>query len=851
MRGARVVTIGVVLALLLPWMSPAFAYPRPGETELVSVSTDGRQTEGQFEPNFVTDISPDGRYVAFDGWSPNLAPEHDDGDRARSQVYVRDRDTGVTTLESVNPDGVKADSHSSGGVITPDARHIAFSSLGRNLAPGSNNGAHQVYVRDRATGAIDRLSVNGEGEAGAAPGTFARADSRAPSITPDARFVAFHSRATNLVSAPDANGSGRDVFVRDRVAGVTERVSVDSDGVQHPGESFFPTISDDGRYVGFGTLSMQPENAIRFPPRESDVHQVRAYVHDRATGETTLVSVASDGSPANGYSELDAMSPDGRFIVFSSDATNLTPNSVQPQAIPDCRISSEEGGLVCREVRTWNVYVHDRETGVTERVSVSSTGKQGNGGSSGGRITDDGRFVTFLSGATDFVDDDTNGRADIFVHDRLTGMTERVSISSDGGQVSGDCGAPTQINADGRFPAFTCSGLGLVPEDTNEGLDAFVRDRGPALGVARLDAIPSRSSIGASGWATFTGTSLTEASDPIDDASGDAGQQQGAELSKAELVYRAEGEGLLARWHLADLPGEGAPGIVYGLRFEAGGVSYEIRGSAPTPDSTDFGLYRCDPGCVSVAELEASYGDVGRQVWASLPLDVSPAAPGDGLSEIGAYTGTGTPSSGALVTIDDLDLADAVVPQMRVDLGLASAGTPEDGVAFDGSADLAEGDFSGSLDISSLPDGRYDVWARACLDEVCGAESTAVVIGELPVGEIKDTILEITVEGQGQEMTLRARLGELDPPQSPIAGRAIDFYSDGELIGSDETDSDGIATIAVQPEHRGANRTYEAIFQGDDFYAPSSDERPGRGGGESDGGETSDRQSGSYGEALR
>jgi len=845
-RGVLLGTI--IIALISSGLRFAGAYPRPGEIERVSVSTSGERGGGQFEPNWQTDVSPEGRYVVFDGWSPKLAPEHDDGGVAKSQVYIRDREASTTELASVNAHGVKADSHSSSGVISPDARYIAFSSLGRNLAPGSSMGAHQIYLRDRETGTIERVSVNAAGEAGAAPGAFTRADSEAPSMTPDARYVAFQSRATNLVATPDVNGSALDVYVRDRVTQTTERVSVDGAGVQLDGESLIPHISDDGRYIAFENFSLEVGDALRFPPREDNVWKSRVYIHDRDTGETVLVSIASDGAPANGDAMFNGMTPDGRFVVFSSDATNLVPHSVDPEVLPDCNFSSEEGGLVCRDRGPWNVYVHDRASGVTERASVTDAGEQGNGPSSGGFISDDGRSVVFLSGATNLVAGDTNGGADIFVHDRVMGTVERVSVSNSGGQLSGQCGEPTRISADGRFPVFTCFGGGLMPDAPSDGIDVFVRDRGPVLGIGHLTAIPDDMSLLVSGWATFSGEVLAEAADPGNDGQS-TGDPPGGELTKAELVYRAERESLLARWHVDDLPGGGAPGVMYGLGFEAGGASYEIRGAATTSDAPDFALYQCDPACIEMTPVEASYGDVGSQVWAVIPLDAFPAGPGDELASISAYTATGTPSSGPLLQLDDVALAGAAIPEMLVEVAVAPIGTAPAAVAFETAA-LSEGAFSAQLDMGD-PSFASELWARACLGDIC--ETASEPLGEGPepspsgstsstpdptVSPTSEPTADPVPEGTNLMFTERSATGgqysdevlfeaELtDSSGDPLAGREFVF----ELAGAESsrtftatTDDDGVASVGPTLTETPGPHQLTVRFAGDDDHAPSAD----------------------------
>ena len=174
-----------------------------------------------------------------------------------------------------------------------------------------------------------------------------------------------------------------------------------------------------------------------------------------AHGTTERVSVSSGGAQGNGYSFDPAISADGRFVAFASDATNLVPGDTNSTA---------------------DVFVRDRQTGTTRRVSVSSGGAQGNDVSSDPAISADGRFVAFKSDATNLVPGDTNDSDDIFVHDRQTGTTRRVSVSSGGAQGNGDSLSPA-ISADGRFVAFESCATNLVPGDTNDAIDVFVHDR--------------------------------------------------------------------------------------------------------------------------------------------------------------------------------------------------------------------------------------------------------------------------------------------------------------------------------------------------------------------------------------
>src|SRR5437660_1328853 len=226
-------------------------------------------------------------------------------------------------------------------------------------------------------------------------------------LSADGRFVAFDSAATDLV-AGDTNGAS-DVFVHDRQTGTTERVSVASDGTQANNVSSYPALSADGRFVAFQS------DATNLVAGDTN-GATDVFVHDRQTGATERVSVASGGGTqgnrnSGGFFAFPALSADGRLVAFQSDATNL--------------VARDTNGAT-------DVFVHDRQTGTTERVSVASGGSQGNGFSAGPVLSADGRFVAFHSTATNLVAGDTNGATDVFVHDRQTGTTERVSVASGG-----------------------------------------------------------------------------------------------------------------------------------------------------------------------------------------------------------------------------------------------------------------------------------------------------------------------------------------------------------------------------------------------------------------------------------
>ncbi len=449
----------------------------PGSTERVSVNSTG--SEGDAMSHLPT-LSADGRYVAFASWASNLVA--DDTNDAMD-IFVRDRQTGAAERLSIDSGGDQGNGNSDSPSISADGRYVAFGSYASNIVSGDTNGLADIFVHDREAGTTERVSVD-------SVGSQANGESTCPSISADGRYVAFHSHASNLVPG-DTNtcagyttpGECPDVFVHDRQASVTVQVSVGAGGSQANGESDYPSISADGRYVAFmsgaSNLVADDTNECGYsgPGTCPDI-----FVHDRQAGGTERVSVDSLGNEANSISGPNAViSADGRYVAFRSFASNL--------------VTGDTNGLN-------DMFLHDRQAGMTERVSVDSGGNEANGDSGpyGLAVSADGRYVAFESMASNLVPGDTNvcetfpppdshNCYDIFVRDRQAGMTERVSVDSAGNQANGDSYYFLAISGDGRYVAFGSDATNLVPGDTNEAGDVFVHDRGaiaPVGGIAEL-----------------------------------------------------------------------------------------------------------------------------------------------------------------------------------------------------------------------------------------------------------------------------------------------------------------------------------------------------------------------------
>ncbi|MFO0984811.1 MAG: hypothetical protein U1E76_24305 [Planctomycetota bacterium] len=311
-----------------------------------------------------------------------------------------------------------------------------------------------LSVCSAAAGVTERVSL-GTGRVQANDNSFAAA------LSWGGRYVAFSSVATNLV--PGDTNHKEDVFVHDRVTGTTVRVSVASDGTQaNDWSTFVPgCLSWDGTKVAFISAAT---NLV--PGDTNDTFDV--FVHDLQSGQTVRADVSSSGEQANQGSfwfTYLALSGDGRTVAFASWSDNLVPGDTNAEC---------------------DVFVHDLQSGVTSRASVSSSGAEANFGSFGMALSGDGRFVAFDSGASNLVAGDANGMGDVFRHDRVTGETILVSLSSQGKQGDGDSYQPW-LSADGSVVAFSSTAPDLSADDGNGTPDVFVREL--ATGTTRLASL--------------------------------------------------------------------------------------------------------------------------------------------------------------------------------------------------------------------------------------------------------------------------------------------------------------------------------------------------------------------------
>jgi flagellin-like hook-associated protein FlgL len=270
-----------------------------------------------------------------------------------------------------------------------------------------------------------------------------------PTFSPDGRFVVFESTATNLV-AGDTNAN-RDVFIKDLQTGAVTRVSTNSSGAQATGGSNYSyRFSPDGRFIGI--VSEATDLVSGDTNGQTDL-----FLKDLQTGTVTRVSTDASGAQSvGGGSFFLEFSPDGQFIAFASDATNLVAGDSNAQR---------------------DIFIKNLQTGAVTLVSTDGAGTEAIGGGSHAPVfSQDGRFIAFYSAATNLVSGDTNGQVDLFVKDLQTGVLTRVSTDSAGAEAIGGPSVNPTFSADGRFIAFDSSATNLVAGDTNGQKDVFVKD---------------------------------------------------------------------------------------------------------------------------------------------------------------------------------------------------------------------------------------------------------------------------------------------------------------------------------------------------------------------------------------
>ena len=493
---------GLPLPVLSPPRVNVFLRDRTNQTTTL-VSVNLASTGGGNGDSFPAGLSTNGQYALFESGASDLVT----GDtNSAPDVFRRDLLAGTTVLVSAGTNGVAGNGASRGAVMTPDGRYVAFASEASNLVPGDTNGIADVFVRDQQAATTALVSVGANSSLDPNVG-----GSESPVITPDGRYVAFYSGATNLVAGVTNSG---DIYVRDLVAGTTTwasvyaRTAVQAASGAANAISCSQALSDDGQWVAYQanpasvwpltngvvlrynlassltdvihtnavfrngapedlrSLAMTPDgrlvaflaNTNGTPPYRYDNCVL---VWDGQTGTTSLASGDSNNSvPTNSRCAWPAIAPGGQFVVFLSSATNLVANG---------------------PLDGYHVYVRDLQAGTTILVDANPNGVGSiNGPATVPQMTPDGRFVTFESPDAGLVADDRNHGSDVFVRDVVAGTTELISARDPALPALTPNGSSRpsalSLSANGRYLAFASEADNLVVGDTNGCRDVFVRD---------------------------------------------------------------------------------------------------------------------------------------------------------------------------------------------------------------------------------------------------------------------------------------------------------------------------------------------------------------------------------------
>jgi len=466
-------------------------------TMLVSVVPGG--TNSGNDDSIDGSITPDGRYVAFASYATNLAAT---GKNAfLIDVFLRDLITGTTTLISTRKAGeFSGQDDSYGPQVNATGQVVAFESVANDLADSDDNSSADIFAWQSGTNALitARIGVTGNNY------------SLDPTLSADGTKLAFGSYASNL--ATNDHNASADLFLRDVATGGNTLISVNASGNgTGNGESSYARLSADGRHVSF--ISFASDLVAGDSNSSVDIFR-----RDMLAGITALVSVNSAGSgPGNDDSYDSKITPDGRFVVFESKASNLVTNDANghgydvfirdlSDSVPELvsvnaagtvggnngsydGSMSADGRWVAFETDASDLFVgdsngvpdvivRDRLGGSNILVSVNASGTGGgNGFSYDAYISDNGRYVVFESDASDLVAGDTNGTTDVFVRDLLTHTTRAVSVNSSGAGTGNDAAYSCSMSADGRYIAFESQATNLVANDVNgDFYDVFLRD---------------------------------------------------------------------------------------------------------------------------------------------------------------------------------------------------------------------------------------------------------------------------------------------------------------------------------------------------------------------------------------
>ena len=679
----RYVCVLSVLAILITGSS-AQAYRRPGVTTIETVSSTGQQADytgvlalnrsdaspGCPQRNGIrlAAMTPNGRYLAFVSAARNLVPNDTN---LICDVFVRDRVKGTTTRASVGAYGLETIGLPATGIgttdefsatasttISPDGNLVVFSTSATNVVPGDTDMSLDVFVRNIKKGTTRLVSTAADDPT---PEDYRddMGNTFGPAISGDGRYVSFHSQYHDAAGGIDASH----VFVKDLQTGELEEIQPPQPGSYE--WAYGSSMTRDGNIVVLtaGAHPSRPESLV-LP------HNV--FIVNRSTDKTEVACLRPDGERGENdayTAQGPTITPDGRYLLFQSDDAGWVPNDSN---------------------RTRDEYVCDLTTGRVRRVTVTSIGGEATG-SPGytDSLSPDGRYVQYSAqpfnlgpmGGGCFpaclpsADLDGVPSTEIYLYDTHAGVRELLSSRTDqDGSKGCPAGVFTQsvagpLSLDARFAAFWSCNSNIVEGDSNENWDLFLRDRGEDVSAAMGDGEstfePEPSEICIADEVCIPPLDYLDKRDGQEDVS-KALTELGANLYGVSIANRAESGDLFVRVELEKMPSvNGVPlqgtSLLYGLGFEAGGASYEIRAQrTPGPDfdpagGASFGLFKKDAATgpyTKVATLRGGYGTTGVEIVFALPLSEIGLEAGGRISNVTAFTGLGTYLSGATRILD-------------------------------------------------------------------------------------------------------------------------------------------------------------------------------------------------------
>ncbi|MEK7621210.1 MAG: choice-of-anchor U domain-containing protein [Patescibacteria group bacterium] len=412
----------IVFANLPSGLNPTI-YLSQGDT-VATVLMEGQATSNEEEEDGISDLKLTFTDSAFTGGNASSITNATGPASTGVPIDFIDGLYIKTSRHSIATDGSEGNDTSTAASVSDDGRYVAFFG-GAALDPNDTNGTYDVYLRDTVTEETKILSADSLGN----PGDDWSYDCM---VSGNGEYVVFSSYSTNLV-AGDTNGAS-DIFLYNIANETLTRVSKNSVGGQTTGSSYDTSISDDGRYIGFSSDS---DDLVAGDTNfQNDI-----FIYDTLLDTNTIASVDSLGNQSDNYSFDPMISGNGEYIVYNSDATNL--------------VAGDTYGAT-------DVFLYDIQNQTTERISLSSTGTQLTDSSSYPSISFDGRYITFTNAGSDVVAGDTNSTYDIFLRDRQSSTTNRVSVSSSESESSGMSFGNSSISDDGRYIVFPSNAPDIV-----------------------------------------------------------------------------------------------------------------------------------------------------------------------------------------------------------------------------------------------------------------------------------------------------------------------------------------------------------------------------------------------------